>query len=77
MWEKSTAGQTMQLVSPSDTLFFIPSSLVCPASSGVLADLMGEFLVEFRYSESSLLSPKMATNLMSLSGSAGGLSDVF
>ena len=40
-------------------------------SSGVFADLLGKFLVDSIYSELLSLSPELAADVMSLSGSAG------
>ena len=43
----------------------------------MLADLVGEFLVDSTYSESLLLPPKLVVNVASLSGLSGGLGDAF
>ena len=43
---------------------------MCSSSSGMLADLVGNFGVNLTYSESLSLSPELAVNGISLSGSA-------
>ena len=46
VWEKSTVGRVMALISPSETSCIASSSLMCPVSSGVLEDILGEFLAD-------------------------------
>ena len=46
-------------------------------SSGILADPNGDFSFESIYSESPSLPPKLAANMPSQSGLAGGLGDAF
>ena len=43
----------------------------------MLAKLKGEFLVDFKYSESPSLPPKLAATMTSLLGSVGALGDSF
>ena len=45
MWEESTVGRAIVSKLPSTNLCIFSSSLMCPARSGVLAGLVGEFLV--------------------------------
>ena len=44
VWWEITVGWTLASVYPSKTSFYISSSLMCPLRSGVLVDLVGEFL---------------------------------
>ena len=44
VWEKITVGKTMLSIYPSETLCIISSFLMSPPRSGVLAELVGEFL---------------------------------
>ena len=43
VWEKSTIGQTMVPISPSETLCIVSSSMMCPSRSGVFDKLVSEF----------------------------------
>ena len=76
-WVKSSVGQTMASKSPYETYCIISSSLMHPARSGLMADLVGKLLLKLKYSKFPLLSPKLAKNVMSLSGSAGNLGDAY
>ena len=69
VWVKITVDSTMALISLSETLRIINILLMCPARYGVMADLVGNFLVNSKYSESTLLPPELASDLKSLSGS--------
>ena len=73
VWVKITVDWTMALISISETLCIIYILLMCPARYGVMADLVGEFLVNSTYSESPLLPPELASDVKSLSGSAVNL----
>ena len=42
--EKSTIGLTIALISPSKTSFIVSSYLMFPSRSGVLDELVGDFL---------------------------------
>ena len=74
-WVESTTGNTMALISLSDTSCIVSSLLVCPARSGVMTDLVGKFLVDSTYSESPTLLPKQTDNEKSLLGLADNLGD--
>ena len=50
VWENSTVGWTMTSISPIETSCIIFCFLICPARSGVLAELKGEFSVDLTYS---------------------------
>ena len=75
LWLKNTVGQMMASISPSKTSCIVSSLLMCPTSSGVLAGLVGDFSADSTYSESPPLPPKLDVDVISLSGSAGGLGD--
>ena len=75
VWEKSTVGQMMASISPSETLCIVSSSLMCPSRSGVLAELVGDFLADLKKSELPSLPPKLASNMTSLSGLEDRLED--
>ena len=46
---------------------------MCPSSSGVLEELVGNFLGDSRYSKSLSLSTELAAEMTSISGLAGSL----
>ena len=73
LWDKSTYGRIMASISPSKTSFIISSFLMCPVRSGVLAKLVGEFSADSTYSGSLSHHQKLAANVTSMSGLAGGL----
>ena len=75
LWDKSSIGQTILLVSPYDTSCIVSSFLMCPAGYVLLAMLWGEFSVDSTYSDFPLLLPKLADDMTSLSWSAGGMGD--
>ena len=75
LWDKSSIGQTILLVSPYDTSCIVSSFLMCPAGYVLLAMLWGEFSVDSTYSDFTLLLPKLADDMTSLSWSAGGMGD--
>ena len=70
-WVKSSVGRASVSISSSATLCICWSSWVRPSSSGMLAELVGKFSGDMAYSELPLLSPELAANMTSLSGSAG------
>ena len=75
VWKKSTVGQTMALISPYEISCIVCSLLICPLRFDVLANIIGEFLADSTYSELSPFTPKLASDMMSLSESAGGLGE--
>ena len=77
MWEKSSIGRTIVLISHTETSCIISTLMMCPLRFYMLAELEGEFLIDSTYSESPFLPPKLAADVTSLSGLAGGLGDAF
>ena len=75
VWVKSTVDTTMELISSTKTSYIISSFLVCPAMSGLMAELMGKFPVDSSYSESPLLPPYLYVDMTSLSGSTSNMGD--
>ena len=75
VWVKSTVSRMMVSISPYETSLVVYSFLICPASSGAMAELVGEFLFGLTYSYLPSLPPKLASNVTSLSGSTGSLDD--
>ena len=65
----------MASIDPSETLWIIYSFLMCTARSIMIADLVGKLLADLKYSELPSLPPKLASNMMSLPGSASDLGD--
>ena len=80
VWVKSVFGRAITLIYSSATSFICLSSRMRLSSYGVLAEIVGKCLGDSTYFESPSLSPELATNMMSPSGSAvilgvvGGLS---
>ena len=70
---KSTVGKTIVLISHSETLCIVYSSLACPIRSGVMAKIAGKFPVNSIYSEFPSLPPKLASGVTSLSGFTGNM----
>ena len=77
VWVKSTVGWMMAPISHSETSCISSSLLMCTARYSVLSKLVDEFLVYSKYSESPSLPPKLAANMLSLSGLAGGMGYAF
>ena len=77
VWVKSTVGQTIASISSTKTSCIVSSLLMCPERSGVMAEIMGEFLVDSTYSELPLLPSELVADLTSLSVLAGDLGDAF
>ena len=77
VWVKSIVGRTMELIYSSDSSCIISSLLMCTTRSDILDDLVGKLLVDSTYSESPSLPPKLAADVISLSGFMGGLGDAF
>ena len=77
VWMKSTVGQTMASVSSTETLCIVSRSLICFARFGVMPELVGKFLDDLTYLESSSLRPKLASDVTLMSGLAVNLGNVF
>ena len=77
MWERSSIGRTIVLISRTETLCIISTLMLCPLRFYMLADLESEFLIDSTYSEFSFLPPKLAADVTSLSRLVGGLGDAF
>ena len=71
VWVNSAVGLEIALISSFDNSCICSSSLICPPSSGVLAELVDDFLGDSTYYESPSLSSELATNVTSPSGSVG------
>ena len=72
-WVKSAVGQANASVSSSQTPCIYWSSCMRFLSSDVLDKLVGKFLGDSTYSESTSLSTELSANMTSLSGLVGNL----
>ena len=73
-WVKIFVCQAITLSSYYETSFICWGYWMQTSSYGMLAQLVGEFLGNLKYSELLSLSPELASDVTSLSGSASILS---
>ena len=68
VWVKSSFGHIMSSISSPLTLCIIYNYRVYSLSSGVMDEIVGEFLVDSTFSESRSLPLELAANMVSLLG---------
>ena len=66
----------MVSISSTKNSYIISSFMMCPARSGMMAKLVGEFSANLKYSESLSLPQNLVAKMTSLSGLAVKLGDV-